>query len=253
MTCSQRPASSCTRCHGKPMTSTRRHSASRCLRMTLCATAWPSAVSAIWRPERSTYPSVVSRSSISETEGADFPKRSAIRACMTGAPSSVRVSIVCRYSSRGGWCSTVPPLELLMDLLGQVMVFAKILDERQLDLEPVRVLLFALQDLVEELATPVVPPVDTQGDAPVEALDRRPLELERQVELLVADSRPFGCSRDAARSDGRPGTECARSTRRHLSSHRSTRPGSGGPVGRSPSCRTSWRRGSTGSRRSVPP
>ncbi len=54
ITCSQRPASSWTRCQGSPMTSTRRHSASRCLRKTVCATPWPCSVRVIVRPERST-------------------------------------------------------------------------------------------------------------------------------------------------------------------------------------------------------
>jgi len=49
------------------------------------------------------YPSAASLSSISDTEGADLPSLSAIRAWITGVPSSVRDWMVSRYSSRGGW------------------------------------------------------------------------------------------------------------------------------------------------------
>ncbi len=81
--------------------STSRRSARRCLRTTPWASAAPFGVMAIWRELRTMRSSASRRSSISETEGAALPSRSARRAWITGIPSSSRAKMVSRYSSTG--------------------------------------------------------------------------------------------------------------------------------------------------------
>src|SRR5262249_4357490 len=73
---------------------------------------------------------------------------------------------------------------VLPDLLCQVVGLACLGDERQLSLEPVRVLFLAFEHLLEELAGPIVSEAAGQLDAVVEPLDGRLLDLEVQPELL---------------------------------------------------------------------
>ena len=91
-------------CQSRPMTSVSRRSASRCLRTTLSARSRPFVVrrdGAALRRRRSRRPR--RRRTISDTDGAAWPRRSASRAWMTGVPSSSSSWMASRYSSTGGW------------------------------------------------------------------------------------------------------------------------------------------------------
>ena len=100
MTCSQRQASACTSSQSRPMTSTSRHSASRCLRMTRVAIARPASLSSRWRsPSTESRPSRSMRATVCETVGPDCPSRSAMRARSGTMPSSSSSKMVRRYIS----------------------------------------------------------------------------------------------------------------------------------------------------------
>ena len=58
---------------------------------------------------------------------------------------------------------------LVVDLLREVEVDANPTDEFLLRLEPIGVVLFALEDVLEQVTAPVVTAFDTEGDATVEA------------------------------------------------------------------------------------
>ena len=72
--------------------------------------------------------------------------------------------------------------------LSQVVTLP-LLDQRQLALQPVRVLLFAFQDLGEQIPRAVVAPLDAESNARIEACDRLLLERERQCLASPRESR----------------------------------------------------------------
>jgi len=71
-----------------------------------------------------------------------------------------------------------------LDLLGEVRGDAHLLDERELRLDPVRVLLLALEDVLEELGRAVVPRLAALLDPPVQGTDRVALDLEIEPQHL---------------------------------------------------------------------
>src|SRR5262249_22317530 len=75
-------------------------------------------------------------------------------------------------------------LLVLLDLLREVVAFAGLRDQRQLGLDPVRVALLSLQEVLEELAAAVVAQAPGRLDPGVEHADRVALELEIQPQLL---------------------------------------------------------------------
>nr|AAC46161.1 putative sporulation protein [Streptomyces lavendulae subsp. lavendulae] len=100
ITCSQRQASACTCSHSSPMTSTSRHSARRCLRITRVASLRPSSVSSRCRSlATATRPSRSMRATVWLTVGPLRSSRSAIRARMGTTPSSSSSRMVRRYIS----------------------------------------------------------------------------------------------------------------------------------------------------------
>jgi hypothetical protein len=58
-----------------------------------------------------------------------------------------------------------------VQLLREVVGFADLADHVELRLQPVGVLLFALEDFLEEVAAAVVAFFDAQRDPPVQAVD----------------------------------------------------------------------------------
>ncbi|KDN83779.1 hypothetical protein KCH_44280 [Kitasatospora cheerisanensis KCTC 2395] len=100
ITCSQRQASSWTCSHSRPITSTSRHSAMRCLRITRTASRRPSSVSSRWRSSATwSRPSRSIRPTVWLTVGPDCSSRSAIRARIGVMPSSSSSRMVRRYIS----------------------------------------------------------------------------------------------------------------------------------------------------------
>ncbi|CAB4790132.1 unannotated protein [freshwater metagenome] len=98
--CSQRAASLWTFSHSRPITSTSRRSARRCRRTTVVANARPLSVRRRLRsPINSVYPASTRRLTVSDTEGAETPRRSTRRARIGSTPSSSSSRIVSRYSS----------------------------------------------------------------------------------------------------------------------------------------------------------
>ena len=100
--------------------------------------------------------------------------------------------------------------------------------------------------LFEQLAGAVVAELDAAGDAAVEAVDRLRLEVERQLQLL---------DRRLADADGAEPLQVGQAVEvqdaldelvgvLHLVDRLVA--GTACPAARSPSCRTSWRRRSTG-------
>src|SRR5204863_9907228 len=72
----------------------------------------------------------------------------------------------------------------LLDLLGEIVCLARLRDQRELRLDPVRVLLFAFEDVLEEVTRAVVAETARLLDPGIQRLDRRLLELEIETELL---------------------------------------------------------------------
>src|SRR3546814_11199159 len=70
-----------------------------------------------------------------------------------------------------------------LDMLGQVVGLAELLDEVELALEPVGVLLLVDEDRLEQLAGAVVARCGGGGDPVVEAREGLALELEVEPEL----------------------------------------------------------------------
>src|ERR687895_109964 len=102
-------ASSWARCHGRPITSTRNRSASRCRRTRLRARPSPSAVNRRRRsPPTSTSSRATSRFTASETEAGVIPSHSASRARWVGMPSSSISKMASRYS----WSAVVATAEV---------------------------------------------------------------------------------------------------------------------------------------------
>src|SRR4051794_3012052 len=79
----------------------------------------------------------------------------------------------------------MPAVGSVANLLRQIIRFADLRDELELGLEPVGMVLFALEHLFEHVARAVVPAVEALADAPVEPVDRLPLEVERKGQLLA--------------------------------------------------------------------
>src|SRR5262245_36695010 len=73
---------------------------------------------------------------------------------------------------------------ILVHLLSEVMCLSELLDQPELRLQPIRVVLFGVEDLLEELARAVVAERATQLDRIVQDLDRVFLEREVERELL---------------------------------------------------------------------
>src|SRR5262245_64452899 len=73
---------------------------------------------------------------------------------------------------------------VLLDLLGEVIALPRLLDQRELSLDPVGVLLLGLQDRFQQLAAAPVPQGPALLDAGVEGADGRLLDLEVEPELL---------------------------------------------------------------------
>src|SRR5207249_2495100 len=71
-----------------------------------------------------------------------------------------------------------------LDLLGQVVPFARLRDQAHLGFDPVRVVLLTFQHLLEELPGAVIARASGRLDARVEEADRVTLELEVEAELL---------------------------------------------------------------------
>src|SRR5262249_33496773 len=105
------------------------------------------------------------------------PPRSAV--ALNPAPR-----VVCRLAGGGQSPEADPAVGLLPHLLGQVGLFAQLLDQAELGLEPVEMLFLALEDVLEEVAGRVVTLVDADCDALVQPGDRLPLDVEVERELL---------------------------------------------------------------------
>src|SRR6185503_13852948 len=60
---------------------------------------------------------------------------------------------------------------LLMELLGEIGLLAELADEPELDLEPIDVFLFALEDVLEQVARRIVALGDAEGDPAIEQGD----------------------------------------------------------------------------------
>jgi hypothetical protein len=73
---------------------------------------------------------------------------------------------------------------LLVDLLGQVVLLADLFEQFELRLDPVDVLLLGDQDLLQQLARPVVTDRDCLGDRPIEPGDSVQFELMVEPQLL---------------------------------------------------------------------
>src|SRR5580698_4783519 len=93
-----------------------------------------------------------------------------------GARSAGSHQAMARASTQCGRGGHDASAASVTDLLSEVMVLAQLLDQRQLTLEPVRVVLLTFQDLREQLPAAVVAPLDTERNAWVEPCDRLFLE-----------------------------------------------------------------------------
>src|SRR5262245_28453467 len=73
---------------------------------------------------------------------------------------------------------------LLPELLREIGLLAELLDQAELRLEPVEVILLALEDVLEQVPRRVVSLGDAEGDRLVQPRDGVDLEIEVELELL---------------------------------------------------------------------